>query len=152
MSTDEDEKPHEMGEVSFQDDGTVYLKPSLLTKRQKWQRNHSLWSHVVGISPLLLWCYGLLLLSHPVSVLVLRKYQEDFQTDWHEYLLLKTNLHLTMYTQFLYCLRRAGVAILDVMAGFVLDSSPPLTATALFLHLAICLGYLAFHTLTVASF
>lgn len=140
MSSDEYAGPNRMGEVSFPDDETVYLKPALLVKRQQWRRDHPLLSLGFPISPLILWYYGLTLLLHPVSVVLLRKYQEDFQSVWHNQLLETNGTHPATLA-----LLRGAVSILDTLAVCVIDSSPPLTAAALFLHVTICLGYLAYN-------
>jgi hypothetical protein len=146
-SSDKDAGPIRIGEVSFPDDETVYLKPALLVKRQQWLREHPLWSLGLPISPFLLWCYGLALVLHPVSVVLLTKYQEDFPYGWHIRLLeTKNGTHPAILA-----LLRGAVSILDALAACVIDSSPPLTAAALFLHVAVCLGYLAYNNVATPS-
>jgi hypothetical protein len=142
MPSDDYSEPYRMGKVSFPDDDTVYLHPALLVKRQQRRRDHRLWSLGLPISPLLLWLYCLTMLSHPVSVVLLRKYREDFQSGWQNQLLEMNGKHPVTLSLLLL---RGAVSILDALAVLVIDSSPPLTAAALFLHVAMCLGYLAYH-------
>ncbi|CAB9508863.1 expressed unknown protein [Seminavis robusta] len=124
-----------MGELSFPDKDTVYLKPILLAKRQQWRRTHPLWSLSFPVSSTLLWCCGLALLLHPLMVLLLRKYKED---DWHEILLEEQGGETTTKM-----ILRAAVSALDALAVGLLDGSPRIAAASLFLYTSICSGYLA---------
>ena len=122
-----------MGILNFPDEETVHLKPILLSKRQEWRKSHPLWSTCVPVSPMLLWLAGLSLLLHPVGVVLLRKYREDFQSEWHAKLVKEDSV-----------LKSAAVVVLDGLVVWVIDSSPQLASAFVFLYLALCMGYLAY--------
>ena len=136
-----------MGELSYPNDSTVYLKPRLLLKRQqlKQERYSGLKHWFVPVSSKMLWCVGFSLLSYPLWVLLCYKYRQDFQQEWHNTLYSQTNTvgHEKMTSRLLFLAKRGLLSSLDFLSLWVIDLCPRIASAIMVLHFGLCLGYAA---------
>jgi hypothetical protein len=75
---------------------------------------------------------GLSLLLYPLWWILLGKYRQDFQEDWHQ----RTTADDPAWLQ-------AAVTILDALAVWVIDLCPKVTTAILLFHIGMCLAYLS---------
>ena len=131
------------------EDEDIRLTPVLLIKRQEYSNSNGLLSFP-SIPPLLLWCWGVMLLAYPLWVILLQKYRADFQDDdWlqHYYYTLQqpkpSLLSAPLNTSTTLMTSHGGILpiILDVLTIWVLDISPRIAASVILFHSGICIAY-----------
>lgn len=130
-----------------QQDEDIRLTPVLLIKRQEYCQRVPL--SFPSIPPLLLWCWGLMLSTYPLWVILLQKYRADFQDDWNQQYYYRQPPNDGMMSSSLSVPMTSTIAhgggilpiILDVLTVWVLDVSPRIAASVILFHSSICIAY-----------
>lgn len=116
-----------IGELSYSDRDTLYLKPYLFMQRQKQTV-----FFMIPVNTILLWFMGISLALYPFFVLILDRYQDYFQVKWNSWVQSQTGIASTLLLQpAIYCL--------DIWTHWILDVSPRIAGTILLVDIALCL-------------